>query len=180
MNNDVLRLIVTWKERQPARGDAEEFAELFENLQERPPIDNAFEVEDAIWDIWTDHADPQAASAMKEAIAAIARKNYAEAEAKLTDLTNDQPEWAEAWNKRATLYFLMGRDAESAEDIARTLELEPRHFGAIAAFAEICLRNADMQTAIIAMTTALDVNPHLSTVRTTLEQVASRHPSVTH
>ena len=180
MNDDVLRLIVTWKERRPARGDSDELAELFRRLQAQPPIDNAFEVEDAIWEIWTDHVDPVLASAMKEAIAAIARKNYAEAEPMLTDLAIDQPEWAEAWNKRATLYFLMGRDAETTEDIARTLELEPRHFGAISSFAQICLRNSSMHSAIIAMTIALEVNPHLSNVRTALEQVAGLYPPVTH
>ena len=179
MNDDVLRLIVTWKERR-ARSDSEQLAELFGRLQAQPPIDHAFELEDAIWDIWTDHADPVPASTMRQAIAAIARKNYAEAEDMLTDLCLDQPEWAEAWTKRATLYFLMGRDAESAEDIARTLKLEPRHFGAISGFAEICLRNSDMQSAIIAMTVALEVNPHLSNVRAALERLASLHAPVTH
>ena len=60
------------------------------------------------------------------------------------------------------------------------LELEPRQFGAISGFAEICLRNSDIQSAIIAMTTALEVNPHLNNVRVALERLAGLHPPVTH
>ena len=49
------------------------------------------------------------------------------------------PGFAEAWHKRATLYYLLGRDEECLHDIRRTLELEPRHFAAMLHFAEILL-----------------------------------------
>ena len=88
---------------------------------------------------------------MNDAIAAMAQKQYAAAEQRLDRLIAAQPDWAEAWNKRATLYFLQGRDCESLSDVRRTLELEPRHFGAMAGFAHICVRNGDYRAAIIAM-----------------------------
>lgn len=180
MNDDVLRLILTWKERQPAESCPHELTSLFGRLQSQPPIDSSYLVEDAIWEIWTGHTDRAAELAMNEAIAAIAQQNYSNAEALLTKLLIAEPDWPEAWNKRATLYFLMGRDAESIADIGRTLELEPRHFGAISGFAQICLRNSDTHSAISAMQIALEINPHLHGVKAALPQIITRTTHVTH
>ncbi len=163
------KLIVTWKERRPAETLPTHLNNLFQTLAAAMPLKDAYEVEDLIWEAWTECRDPAAAAAMRQEIAGIAKQEYEEAETVLNTLIQAQPRWAEVWNKRATLFFLQGRDAESIQDINRTLELEPRHFGAISSFAQICLRNNDYDSALIALETALSINPHLAAVRATIE-----------
>lgn len=180
MHEDVLELIVRWRERHLADTVPKKLDGLFDQLQSPSAKRDAFEIEDAIWEIWTAHPDPIVSSRMDEAIASIAQRNYAHAENVLNELVSESPGWAEAWNKRATLYFLQGRDNESVADIGKTLELEPRHFGAISGFAQICLRRADPQSALIAMEVALQVNPHLHSVKAALHEVRSRYRPITH
>jgi Tfp pilus assembly protein PilF len=63
------------------------------------------------------------------------------------------------------LSYLEGRDVEAFEDVRRVLELEPRHFGAVCSFAQICLRRGDRAAALTAFETALAINPQLGGVR---------------
>src|SRR3546814_9511305 len=97
--------------------------------------------------MWIDHDDPNLENRMQQAIGAIAQRRFADGETQLNDLVAAAPDWAETWNKRATLYYLTHRDAESVADIRRTLELEPRHFGAICGFGQICLRRSEEHTS---------------------------------
>ena len=91
-----------------------------------------------------------------------------------------RPDWAEAWNKRATLYYMLGRDEDSVRDIHRTLELEPRHFGALSGFAQICLRAGDRGSALVAFETALRINPHLNLVQAAVVELNQSFPSYLH
>jgi tetratricopeptide (TPR) repeat protein len=149
---------------------------LFRSLQADPAGPAAHAIEDDIWAIWIAHDDPGLESRMQQAIAAIAQRRLAEAEARLDALVAAAPGWAEAWNKRATLYYLTRRDAESIADIRRTLELEPRHFGAICGFGQICLRHGEVAAAAEAFAAALAINPHLDSVRAVLAQLAPGRP----
>lgn len=169
LTDDILKLVVTWRERPPAALARDRLDALFQRLQAQPLADNGYEIEDEIWETWIAGTERSAGRVMNDAIAAIAQKRYAAAEECLNRLIATQPEWAEVWNKRATLYFLQGRECESLNDIRRTLELEPRHFGAISGFAQICIRNGDHRSAIIAMDAALQINPHLRALRATLK-----------
>jgi tetratricopeptide (TPR) repeat protein len=87
-------------------------------------------------------------------------------------LVEEHPDWAEAWNKRASLAFIEKRDNDSVADIARTLELEPRHFGAILGFAQICLRNGRVSEAKAAFEVALQLNPHIDGLRSIVADLA--------
>ena len=90
----------------------------------------------------------------------------------LDDLTERYPDWAEAWNRRATLCFIEKRDADCLADIERTLALEPRHFGAISDFGHVCLRNGHLNEARAAFQIALSINPHLEELSEILEDLA--------
>ena len=169
LTDDILKLVVSWRERQASVPAHDRLDRLFQRLQTPPPVDNAYEIEDEIWDIWIAGNERSGKHIMNEAIAAMAQKQYAAAEQRLDRLIAAYPDWAEAWNKRATLYFLQGRECESLSDVRRTLELEPRHFGAIAGFAQICIRNGDHRSAIIAMDVALQINPHLRALKAALQ-----------
>src|SRR5512134_4034346 len=131
LTDDILKLIVSWRECQARMRAHDRLDRLFQRLQARPLVNNAYEIEDEIWETWIGGSDRPGTHAMNDAIAAMAQKQYAGAEQRLDRLIAAQPDWAEAWNKRATLYFLQGRECESLSDIRRTLELEARHFGAI-------------------------------------------------
>lgn len=147
---------------------------LFGDLRTDPPPRPAHLIEDEIWAIWTSHDDPALEARMQRAISAIARRRFDEAEDLLDGLVTQAPDWAEAWNKRATLFFLLRRDEASIDDIRRTLELEPRHFGAICGFGQICLRHGEPAAAASAFAAALDRNPHLDSVRAVLARLEGR------
>ena len=117
------------------------------------------ETEERIWTIWCDHPDPQAKAQMALGIGLLAAGDFDQAEAVFDQLIERHPEWTEAWNKRATVYFLQGRDSASVRDICRTLELEPRHFGALGGFAQICIRNGIPSAALAALERLITVNP---------------------
>jgi tetratricopeptide (TPR) repeat protein len=108
---------------------------------------------------------------MGAAVEAMASGALDTARPLLDHLTDQYPDWAEAWNKRATLSFIEKRDAESLEDIERTLRLEPRHFGAIAGFGQICLRNGHLNEARAAFQVALSINPYLDGLKDIIEDL---------
>ena len=85
---------------------------------------------------------------------------------------SENPDFAEAWHKRAALYYLLGRDRECLDDIGRTLELEPRHFAAMLHFAEILLAADAVVEARYAFHAALTVHPHLPRAREALADKA--------
>lgn len=180
MFRDTLTLILGLEKRKPAETIPGELDALFETLAAESPKSNAYEVEDLIWEIWTDHPEPLAATMMNRGIEAVARRQYDAAERIFDELVEIQPHWAEAWNKRATLFFLLGHDEKSVHDIHRTLELEPRHFGALSGFAQICLRSGDLAGALVGFEEALRINPHLAAVRETLVELQRTYPSHVH
>jgi len=69
------------------------------------------------------------------------------------------------------LYYLQERDEESVRDIHRTLELEPRHFGALCGLGEIFRSSGDAESAVFVFRSALRVNPHLDVARTAVEEL---------
>lgn len=150
---------------------------LFQSLQQDTPARPAHEIEDEIWAIWTSHADPALEARLQRAISGIARRRFTEAEQLLDELVRAAPRWAEAWNKRATLLYLQQRDAESIADIRATLQLEPRHFGAICGFGQICLRHGETAAAVSAFGAALQLNPHLDSVRAMLAELEPPPPA---
>lgn len=174
---ETLRLILNGTRRPPAAIAARDMlAGLFAALQAQAPPQAPDEIEDEIWAIWTSHEDPALEARMQRAISAIARRRFGEAETLLDGLVAAAPDWAEAWNKRATLYYLTRRDAEGIEDIRRSLELEPRHFGAICGFGQICLRHGETAAAASAFAAALQINPHLDSVRAILAELEPAPP----
>ena len=163
---DILALIAGRRARRPA-WDRPFLDALFRRLALCAPAE-AGATEEQIWDVWMDHPHRAAARALDLATRDIAARRYDIAETRLTLLLRRAPDFAEAWHKRAALYYLLGRDRECLEDIARTLELEPRHFAAMLHFAEILLGNGACAEARFAFHAALTVHPHLPRAREAL------------
>jgi tetratricopeptide (TPR) repeat protein len=169
--HDLLKLILSLEGRAPAQARPASLDALFRELSMTRPRRPPQEVESLVWSAWSSHPVKEAEQALEAATRAIAREQYDRARRLLDPLLDEYPQWAEAWNKRATLFYLQGRDAESFDDIRRTLELEPRHFGAICGFAQICLRRGERAAALSAFEVALAINPHLSGVHAAVEDL---------
>ena len=134
--------------------------ELFVALAESPDPETALGIEGAIWQIWLDGGDSALNELMGQGIAAMGASRFRDAAGRFTDLILAAPAFAEAWNKRATVYYLMDRLEDSVRDIERTLALEPRHFGAISGMGLIFLRRGDEEGALDAFEKVLEINPH--------------------
>jgi Tfp pilus assembly protein PilF len=167
---EILGLIADRRERRPAR-DLPALAQLFQRLCACTSMEAA-DTEDLIWNAWMHHPHRAAAAALDAATRDIAARRYDIAETRLTILLRRAPQYAEAWHKRATLYYLLGRDAECMHDIRRTLELEPRHFAAMLHFAEILLGAGAGNEARFAFAAALTLHPHLPRARDALSDKA--------
>jgi Tfp pilus assembly protein PilF len=177
---DTLKLILSLPGRKPARSLSRQLDGLFAALARATGAPEASRIETLIWAAWMSHDDPAAEETLERATRAIAAHDYAEAEALLDELVAAHPAYAEAWNKRATLYFRMERDEESVADIRRTLALEPRHFGAICGFGQICMRHGNRAAAMFAFDAALRINPSLGAVRAVFEELAAESAKTAH
>ena len=166
----ILGLIAARRARRPVRS-SEALDDLFRRLAACASHE-AERTEDRIWDLWMHHPHRAAAEALEAATRDIAARRYDIAETRLTALLRRAPAFAEAWHKRATLYYLLGRDAECLHGIGRTLELEPRHFGAMLHFAEILLGAGAAADARFAFHSVLLVHPHVARAKQALSDKA--------
>lgn len=163
MYSTALKLVATLGARRPAGVLPSRLDQLFQSLY--APDCDAQRLEDQIWQLWMHHPHRRAEQALERTASDIADQLYDVAETRLNHLLRACPDFPEAWNKRATLYYLQERDAESVHDIRRTLELEPRHFGALCGLAEILRSCGEHDSALFVFQTALRINPHLAAAR---------------
>lgn len=175
MYAETLNLIVSLPGRKPSRDLSGRLSALFRRLSGAATTAEATDAEENIWALWMTHRNSGAEQVLDLATSDIAAKRYDIAETRLTRLLRSCPDFAEAWNKRATLYYILGRDEESIADIRRALELEPRHFGALAEFGEICLARGDEEAALVGFSAALRVHPRLESVAETCRRLLSGH-----
>lgn len=104
---------------------------LFGRLKVTPNILEAYAIEQDIWGIWLESGDVDVDAEMKLGVQAMGAGDYRAALRAFDSIVERRPDLAEGWNKRATLYYLMGEYDSSVRDIQHTLALEPRHFGAL-------------------------------------------------
>ena len=132
---------------------------LFKKLNE---TENQKEISDLIkdiWNIWYEVDDPKVIEYFEKGIQAMRIRNYPLAVRFFNNLIEEDPNFAEAWNKRATVYFMMGDFDKSMQDIIKTLELEPRHFGALDGMGLIFIHQGLFQEAIDVYDKMLEIFP---------------------
>lgn len=118
-------------------------------------------VQSQIWAAWNDSGSDSMNLLARRADEAMEEKDFDLAMKFLNDLTRLAPDFAEGWNKRATLHFIREDYGPSLEDIAMTLRLEPRHFGALSGLGIILDRIGDKAGALEAYRRAVAVHPNL-------------------
>jgi tetratricopeptide (TPR) repeat protein len=128
-------------------------------------------VEQSIWRLWMRSGSPTDDLLLEQASKSMSQRQYDRALDILDAIIEHSPEFAEAWNKRATVNYMVGRLDQSLADIDKVLELEPRHFGALSGLGMIKRDKGDEQGALEAFRDALAINPFMSSVREAVESL---------
>lgn len=137
---------------------------LFGALKAAPDEVSAKHVEARIWAIWLQTPSDTAALLMARAKTAVEAKKIEVAIKLLDSVIKLRPDYIEAWNRRATLYYMQNDYGRSLADIQQVLIREPRHFGALAGLGMIMQEVGDEKRALEAYRKALAVNPHLEKI----------------
>jgi tetratricopeptide (TPR) repeat protein len=146
------------------------FAELVVAKSERA----AAPIEESIWQLWSDANDDGVNRTMATGNHAMSIGDGAAALEAFNTAVKLKPDFAEAWNKRATLYYLLRRYPESISDIERTLELEPRHFGAISGLALIREAQNEPFAALEALKRASEIHPQLRNLGEWIQRLSAQ------
>jgi tetratricopeptide (TPR) repeat protein len=150
--------------------------ELFSELKAAPNAAEADTIVQEIWKLWFAPDNVDLADRMLRASASMNNSDYPGALSLLTGVVTDFPDYAEGWNQRATLYYIMGDFDASLADIDKVLALEPRHFGALSGRVLIYLKQGKRDEALKDMMAALAIDPYLSE-KSLFPELA---PNVTH
>lgn len=144
---------------------------LFQQLHDAPDEVAARPIEQHIWALWTAHEDSAVNGLMETGLGQMARRDYGAALETFQAMVHLAPEFAEGWNKRATVHWLLGNYQESLTDIDKTLALEPRHFGALSGRGLVYIGLEKWDLALEAFEDALEVYPQMVGPRVNSEAI---------
>ncbi|MEP4379202.1 MAG: tetratricopeptide repeat protein [Alphaproteobacteria bacterium] len=155
--------------------------------QNDPRLDNLFLIlqsseeeieiraaENLIWTTWIAHENSENTRLMYMGIKAMADRRFDDAVELYTALIDQAPDYAEAWNKRATVYFIQGKLALSSADVEQTLALEPRHFGALSGLGQIEMLRGNGDAALQAFEDAVKVHPRMAGMHDLIRDLKQR------
>jgi len=125
-----------------------------------PETEDWERVEERVIDAWSRSGSVAMDLLLQRGQEAMDNEDYEAAIEHFTALTDHAPDFAEAWNMRATAFFLIDEYGLSIEDIGRTLALNPRHFGALSGLGVILEEIGDSKNALVAYRSAFEINPH--------------------
>lgn len=114
----------------------------------------------SLWDLWAHSAGSAAFKQIQEAHQAVQRRAYTKALQILTGLTEKHPDFPEGWNRRATLYWQMGRLEECITDARKAVALNPNHFGAWQGMALCQVQLGNLEEACLCLRAAIRITPH--------------------
>ena len=157
---------------QPAPTRKEMLDRLFDRLAKSADADEANGVAGLIQHVWMHSGSDTADLLMSRAVEAMNSEHKEVAVTLLDKIIRIDPDWAEAWNKRATLRYLDNDDAGSMEDISHTLAIEPRHFGALSGMGFILRRNGQQKGALAALRKAQQIYPENTDIKKAVDDLA--------
>lgn len=147
---------------------------LFVELREAPTREDAAAIEQNIWKIWLLSGTGAVDACVLRGLQAMGTGDNEAALAAFDKVVAAMPDFAEGWNKRATVNYLLGRFDASVIDIQKTLALEPRHFGALSGLALINLALSREREALKAFEAALRVHPNLPGADTHIRELREK------
>lgn len=127
--------------------------------------------EHSVWKVWSRSGDAHADGLLQIGIEQMSHGDGPAAVETFTKVIERKPDFAEAWNKRATVYFLMGENEKSLHDCDEVLKRNPVHFGVLAGYGQIYLRLDQPERALGYFRRALRINPNMSGVRQVIPEL---------
>jgi tetratricopeptide (TPR) repeat protein len=157
------------------RGDkAQNLDRLFEALKIAPDDESAKYIENRIWAIWLASGSDTANLLMGRVKTAMEAKDFELAIRLLNAIIDMRPDFIEAWNRRATLYYMRKDFTRAIGDIREVLAREPRHFGALAGLGIILQEFGDDKRALDAFRRALAIHPHIERVPDMVKRLSDK------
>ena len=149
----------------------EQLNKLFDDLKISSES-SSFLIEQKIWKLWSTHPnDEKLTTLLAEGSAAVNNNQLTEAINIFTKVIELDPNWAEAWNKRATVFYLVGQFQKSQDDIDKVLNLEKRHFGALAGQGLVNIQLKNYEKAIKSYQKALEIYPSMSSPEIMIKEI---------
>ena len=127
--------------------------------------------ENQIWEIWFAHPNSDVERLMQIGVQRMNADRQSEAMIIFSELVENFPNYAEAWNRRATLHYILGNYQESISDIEKVLSLEPRHFGALSGLGLVYLQLDQLSKAKRAFEDLIEVHPNSPNAKENLRRV---------
>ena len=144
---------------------------LFEQLKAAKDPAVAQILEAQIWHIWTWTTTEDVNLLMRMGIGAMDRQDFEAALLHFDEMVRIAPDFAEAWNKRATVHYRQGNYRASVIDIEKVLEIEPKHFGALSGLGLIYLQLEQKKPALRAFEKALEIHPNMGNAKSVVKDL---------
>ena len=149
-----------------------ELNQLFEQLKKSDDIFIALEIEMKIWSIWSKHpTQEKLTQSLSKGSELMAEGELESAYKIFSTIIDSAPNWAEGWNKRATVLYLMGRYYDSLNDIDEVLKLESRHFGALSGQGLVQIKLGNYEKAIKSYQAVQKIYPSIRAAKVMIPQL---------
>ena len=146
--------------------------QLFEQLKKSSNVSVAFEIEMKIWNIWSTHpTQKKLTQSLANGSDLMSRGELEKSYKVFSTIIDVEPNWAEGWNKRATVLYLMGRYQDSLNDINEVLKRESRHFGALSGQALVLIKLKNYEKAIKSYQAVQKIYPSISAAKVMIPQL---------
>ncbi len=156
----------------PADQKDDRLDNLFKTLSSSSDKQIIRSIENQIWEIWFAHPNSDVERLMQIGIQRMNNNRQTEAMVIFNHLVKNFPDYAEAWNRRATLHYILGNYQQSITDIERVLFLEPRHFGALSGLGLVYLQLDQLNKAKQAFEDLIEIHPNSPNARENLRRVS--------
>ena len=144
---------------------------LFNDLKIKD-VSLSYQIEQKIWKLWSTHDNNEKLTKMlSEGSKLVNKQKLEEAIIIFSKVIELDPEWAEAWNKRATVFYMVGEFQKSQDDINKVLELEDRHFGALAGQGLVNIQLENYEKAIMSYEKAHQIYPTMKSPTIMIERI---------